>query len=71
MITYKSKSIYFDIENGEEITKKNAKQNYHILNTTKHANKKDESQARGYEYIEITIEWWRECKRKNQLRLFR
>lgn len=56
-----SKSLYFDIENGEELTKQNATQNYNKVKSHKKTT---------IEHYHGKIEYWHECQRKNQLKLF-
>lgn len=56
-----SKSQYFDVENGEEISRQNALKNYNILKTRKTVKIEN---YHGY------INYEHECSRKNQLKLF-
>lgn len=61
-IRWTSKSEYYDVANGEQITKANAKSNYIKLKTTKHVEINQISTAG---VIKYTVE----CKKQPQLKL--
>jgi len=71
MNNYISISEYYDVENGEQISKKLAIRDYDIIKKIKQTKITDETQARGYEYKTIIITYINECKTKTQLKLFK
>lgn len=56
-----SKSEYYDMENGEEISKRVAKRDYHVMKKIKRIKIENEYG---------TITWQNECQRKRQLRIW-
>lgn len=70
MNKYITKSEYYNVETGLEITKNIAKRDFIILKKWKTVKIEDETKARGYEYKKIIIIYINECQKSKQLELY-
>lgn len=70
MINWVSKTEYYDVETGEQITKSVAEERMITLRVRKETKIIDKSAAYGYEYHQGTITWIHECEKSKQLKIF-